>query len=75
MSRTLTDSFTSLAYVEMRLALARLLFNFDLEGTPEAEGWTDQSVFLMWQKKPLLIKLVPRDVKSRKEVVGLAGTG
>lgn len=58
----------------MRLALARLLFNFDLEGTPEIEGWTDQNVFLLWQKKPLPIKLHPRDIKSRKEVVDLAAS-
>lgn len=58
----------------MRLTLARLLFNFDIEATPEIEGWTDQKIFLLWQKPALFIKLIPRDVKSRPEVVQLAVT-
>lgn len=56
----------------MRLAFARLLFNFDIEATPEIEGWMDQEIFLMWRKKPLPIKLKPRDVKLRKEVIEMA---
>lgn len=52
----------------MRLAMARLLFNFDLEPTPEMEGWTDQKIHLLWQKPPLWIKLVPRDVTVRQGV-------
>lgn len=46
----------------MRLALARLLFNFDIEATPECEGWDKQKVFLLWEKRPLMIKLTPRSV-------------
>lgn len=56
----------------MRLAFARLLFNFDIKATPEIEGWMDQEIFLMWRKKPLPIKLKPRDVKLRKEVIEMA---
>ena len=62
----------SLAYFEMRLTLARLLFNFDIEPTPAIEGWTDQNVYLIWQKKPLIVKLIPRDVVSAPGVVKLA---
>lgn len=69
----ITDSATkSLAYFEMRLTLARLLFNFDIEPTPAIEGWTDQKIYLVWQKKPLFVKLVPRDVESAPGVVKLA---
>lgn len=64
----------SLAYFEMRLTLARLLFNFDIEPTPAIEGWTNQNVYLLWQKKPLFIKLVPRDVESAPGVVKSAET-
>lgn len=56
----------------MRLALARLLFNFDIESTPEIEGWMDQNIFLLWQKKPLPVKLKSRDVPLRKQVIKLA---
>jgi hypothetical protein len=58
----------------MRLTLARLLFNFDIEATPAIEGWTNQNVYLLWQKKPLFVKLVPRDVESAPGVVKLAET-
>lgn len=49
----------SLAYLEMRNILARLLWNFDLELMPESKDWADQKVFLTWQKKPLMIKVHP----------------
>ncbi|EXJ90170.1 hypothetical protein A1O3_03239 [Capronia epimyces CBS 606.96] len=61
----------NLAYVEMRLLLARMLFSFDIEATPAIEGWLDQKVYLLWQKPPLWIKLKPRDVKLRPQVVKL----
>jgi hypothetical protein len=47
----------SLAYHEMRLVLASVLFSFDVEVTPESEGWTDQETYILWQKKPLICKL------------------
>jgi hypothetical protein len=72
LSKHMLTQFISLAYVEMRLTLARLLFNFDIEPTPDIEGWLDQNVFLLWEKKPLLVKLIPRHVKSRQEVIQLA---
>jgi hypothetical protein len=57
--------FASLAYVEIRLKLARLLFSFDIEPTRSMKGWIDLNVFLLWQKKPLFIKLRKRDAKLR----------
>ena len=52
----------------MRCALARLLFNFDIEPTAEMEGWTDQVNHLLWEKPPLWIKLKARDVPVRPGV-------
>lgn len=44
----------------MRLALARLLWNFDLvKLDPGSENWADQKIFALWQKEPLLVYLKP----------------
>jgi hypothetical protein len=58
----------------MRLTIARLLFNFDIEPTPAIEGWTDQNIYLIWKKKPLIVKLIPRDVESAPGVVKLSSS-
>ncbi|KAJ1323299.1 aspirochlorine biosynthesis cytochrome P450 monooxygenase [Microdochium nivale] len=51
----------NLAYAEMKLVLARLLWEFDIEYCgPEGEDWMDQKVFVVWMRKPLMIKLHPR---------------
>lgn len=47
----------SLAYVEMRLVLTRLLWEFDIELVDKAQDWTDARVFLIWEKKPLSVRL------------------
>jgi cytochrome P450 len=47
----------NLAYNEMRLILARVLWNFDLELCPESENWTEQKIFFLWEKLPLFLKL------------------
>lgn len=48
----------SLAYVEMRIVLARLLWNFDLVGlAPQCENWADQEIYLFWEKSELLVQL------------------
>ena len=72
----ITDTYgtNSLAYFEMRLTLARLLFNFDIEPTPAIEGWAEQDVYLIWRKKPLIVKLVPREVESAPGVVKLTSS-
>lgn len=46
-----------LAYLETRLALARLVWNFDMELMPESEDWGDQRVWLLYEKKPLKVRL------------------
>jgi hypothetical protein len=48
---------SSLATVEMHLILARVPYNFDLELMPESENWTDQKIFIVWQKRPLMVRL------------------
>ena len=50
----------SLAYVEMRTILARVLYNFDLTMSPQSDGWTSQKNFNLWERAPLLVHLMPR---------------
>ncbi|KAL9105820.1 MAG: hypothetical protein Q9227_009076 [Pyrenula ochraceoflavens] len=48
----------NLAYLEMRLILARLLFAFDLEAAEKPAGkWEDQKSWILWEKMPLMVKL------------------
>ncbi|KAL4977328.1 cytochrome P450 [Aspergillus desertorum] len=50
------------AYNEMRLILARILWNFDMELSPESDGWERQKVYTLWDKGPLMVRLsVPAD--------------
>ncbi|KFY23056.1 hypothetical protein V493_06128, partial [Pseudogymnoascus sp. VKM F-4281 (FW-2241)] len=57
----------NLAYAEMRLILAQVLWNFDLELTTESENWADQKIYSLWEKTPLYVKLTPvmRESKGR----------
>lgn len=44
----------------MRLILARVLYDFDLELAPQSEGWLEtQKAYSLWNKPPLEIKLTP----------------
>ncbi|KAI9729789.1 MAG: hypothetical protein M1818_008403 [Claussenomyces sp. TS43310] len=52
----------NLAYIEMRLTIARLIFNFDFECMPGYENWDLQKIYLGWQKVPLPIKMHARNV-------------
>jgi len=50
----------NLAYAEMRLILARLLWNFDLELDERSRRWIyEMKMFLLWEKQPLYVKLTP----------------
>ena len=44
--------------MELRLALARTIWNFDI-GLCEELGmnWDDQKIYMTWKKTPLIIKL------------------
>lgn len=50
----------SLAYVEMRVILARIIWNFDLSLAEESQDWLDrQKVYILWDKGPLIVNLTP----------------
>ena len=49
----------NLAYAEMRLILAKVLYNFDLDLDVKTGPWMDQKVYTLWEKKPLWVKLKP----------------
>ncbi|KAL4779476.1 cytochrome P450 [Aspergillus varians] len=48
------------AYNEMRVILARILWNFDLELSSESDGWERQKVYTLWDKGPLMVRLKAR---------------
>lgn len=51
-----------MAYHEMRIILAKLLWHFDLFGlTEESERWNEQRVFILWEKGPLMVKMRERE--------------
>lgn len=49
----------SLAYAEMRIIMARLIYNFDMELVDPEDNWMDQKVFFLWTKPPLNVYLTP----------------
>jgi len=50
----------NLAYAEMRLVLARLVWNFDMELAEASRDWMKNlRVFLVYEKRPLMIHLKP----------------
>ncbi|KAF2474242.1 cytochrome P450 [Lindgomyces ingoldianus] len=49
----------NLAYHEMRIILAKIIFHFDLLLNEESNDWDTQEVYTLWQKHPLKCKLTP----------------
>ncbi|CAK4032813.1 Isotrichodermin C-15 hydroxylase [Lecanosticta acicola] len=49
----------NLAWHEMRLLLTTVLLHFDLELCDESKDWTDQRIYTLWEKKPLMCRLTP----------------
>ncbi|GAB1318228.1 hypothetical protein MFIFM68171_08438 [Madurella fahalii] len=50
----------NLAYAEMRLIFARLIYQFDLSLVNEDKDWIKkQRAFSFWEKKPLNVRLTP----------------
>jgi cytochrome P450 len=49
----------NLAYAEMRLIMARLLFKFDIELAPREQSWLEQKAYMIWDKPelPFYLKL------------------
>ncbi|OJJ01980.1 hypothetical protein ASPVEDRAFT_52775 [Aspergillus versicolor CBS 583.65] len=50
----------NLAYSELRVILAKVLYNFDLALAPESVGWDKQKIFLLWEKRKLMVHLKER---------------
>lgn len=56
--------YISLAYAEMRLILARIIWNFDLSLADRDEKWMDNNeVYTLWEKAPLMVYLSPRKME------------
>ncbi|KAJ5648686.1 cytochrome P450 [Penicillium lividum] len=52
----------NLAYAEMRLILAKMVWNFEMELDPRSEKWLERNVMsFLWDKPPLHIRLTPRN--------------
>lgn len=50
----------NLAYAELRLIIARLLWTFDLEIDESCSNWVNDLVeYFGWEKSPLLVRLTP----------------
>ncbi|KAF1810322.1 cytochrome P450 [Eremomyces bilateralis CBS 781.70] len=54
----------NMAYHEIRIILAKVLWNFDLTLCPESENWGDQKTYLMWDKPQLLVNATPAARKA-----------
>ena len=54
----------TLAIIEMRPTITRLMFNFDFERVPGFEDWNWQKIYLGSQKVPLPFKMYPSNVAS-----------
>jgi cytochrome P450 len=49
-----------MAMHEMRLIIATLLLEFDLELCEESANWAFQKSFALWMKGPLMVRASPR---------------
>lgn len=57
-------SVASLAYAEMRLILARIIWNFDMRLADPHRDWVDNNeVFAVWERNPLDVYLLPRKME------------
>jgi hypothetical protein len=57
---SLTNAIYSLAYAEMRLILAKVLWHFDLKLGPGCENWVEkQEIHILYEKGPLNMYLTP----------------
>lgn len=43
----------------MRLFLAKVLWHFDVELSPECGDWLNQKSYILWEKGALPVRLVP----------------
>lgn len=55
----------NLAYAEMRIILARLVFDFDLKMADDTKNWIErQKAYTLWGRVPLGVYLTPREKKA-----------
>ncbi|GME45127.1 putative cytochrome p450 protein [Neofusicoccum parvum] len=54
----------NLAYHEMRIILASVLWHFDLELCSECDGWIRQKVWTVWEKPALFVRFKPKVVAN-----------
>ncbi|RAL15855.1 cytochrome P450 [Aspergillus homomorphus CBS 101889] len=47
----------NLAFAEMRVIFARVLWSFDLQLCEESVHWCDQKTYTLWEKHPLMCRL------------------
>lgn len=52
----------NLAYLEMRLILAHLIWAFDFELQGNVSRWEDQKTWILWEKKPLYVQVKSRNL-------------
>jgi hypothetical protein len=45
---------------EIKMILAHVVRNVDFELDEASRNWDDQKVFILWEKKPLVIRLKER---------------
>ncbi|KAK1974965.1 cytochrome P450 [Colletotrichum cereale] len=50
----------NLAMSEMRVILARVIWNFDLQIEDDCRNWLEQELYGLWKKGPLKVRLTPR---------------
>lgn len=48
----------------MRLILARLIWNFDMVPLDISNDWEKQQMYILWDKGPLFVRLLPVVKKS-----------
>lgn len=50
----------SFALIELRVTVAKLLWNFDLNRGEDDWDWTSQPAYFAWEKRPLYVQLSAR---------------
>ncbi|KAI8947240.1 cytochrome P450 [Xylaria longipes] len=49
------------AWLEIRIALAKLIYTYDLEFARDHGDWLgDAEMYMMWREAPLMVRLIPR---------------
>ncbi|CAN8100931.1 unnamed protein product [Discula destructiva] len=59
----------SMAYMEAKVTLCRIILAFDMELMPQSFDWNKQRVFLLYEKRPLYVKLTERKGAERLEIL------